>query len=168
MADLLIKSSADIEAQDSENSTPLHQAAIENSTVAILLIEHGADIEAQDADGNTPLHTAAQSNSIEVANLLIEHGADVEAQDADGNTPGDRAIESNSLAVTNLLLAKGAHIEPVNPTYVPEIGYDIDDRYQLDEVPEEEIALRDPDTWHLAPDGTQPGQLDWDSLDYEN
>ena len=88
----MITHKADIEARDEENQTPLHDAALKNSTeVAQLLIAHKADIEARTSFNQTALHFAAENFSTEVTLLLISHKADVEARDDDNHTPLDVA-----------------------------------------------------------------------------
>ena len=58
--------SPDVRSSDIYNRTPLHLAAINNSTeVAQLLITHKADIEARGRDNQTALHRAAENNSTE-------------------------------------------------------------------------------------------------------
>ena len=56
----LLDAHANIEAQDDDQRTPLHMAAINGQTEAIsVLIAAHANIEAQDNDQCTPLHLAA-------------------------------------------------------------------------------------------------------------
>lgn len=56
MAELLIKSGADVNAFNINSDTPLHFAAILNSVFLIkLLVAHGADLKFIDSTGKTPL-----------------------------------------------------------------------------------------------------------------
>ena len=58
----LLKTGADIEAQDINGNTPLYEAAIGGYKEVIeVLTEKGANKEAQDKDGNTPLYVAEQA-----------------------------------------------------------------------------------------------------------
>ena len=87
---------ADIEARDEYNQTPLHAAAINNSTdVAQLLITYKTDIETRDKYNRTPLHAAARHNRTEAAQLLITHKADIEARGKDNCTPLHEAALKN-------------------------------------------------------------------------
>ena len=74
-------SSANIEAQDKDQWTPLHVAAANGHTEAIReLIAAHANIEAQDKDKCTPLHLAAMHGQTEVIKELIAAHANIEAQ----------------------------------------------------------------------------------------
>ena len=110
--EVLLKAGADVNAKDKDGDTPLHAAAGDNSSPAVLevLLKAGADVNAKDADGNTPLHGAAFNNSSpEVLEVLLKAGADVNAKDTIGRTPLHAAAFNNpSPAVLELLLKAGA------------------------------------------------------------
>ena len=111
VAKLLIDRGADVNAADSDDETPLSNAARANSLdVAKLLIDRGADVNAADSDGETPLHGAARANSLDVAKLLIDRGAVVNAADSDGETPLSDAARANSLDVAKLLIDRSADV----------------------------------------------------------
>lgn len=79
--DLLISRGVDVNARDTQGSTPLMGADAYNTNA---LLAHGADVNATDPVGATALHYA---NDVEVARILIYHGANVHAEDMDGISP---------------------------------------------------------------------------------
>ena len=88
IAELLIKSGADVNETKFDREAPLHWAAHNNSAgVATLLIDSEADVNAKDNKHWTPLHYAAWRNSVEVAKLLINNGAEIKAKTKKGETP---------------------------------------------------------------------------------
>ena len=84
---VLLDHGANIEAKDSDGSTPLHQAAaignveaakvcrrslprfLTNGRLPKVLLDRGADIEAKDSDGFTPLHTAVYHDEVGVVKV---------------------------------------------------------------------------------------------------
>ena len=61
---------AEIEARNVNNETPLHDAALKNSTECVkLIVERGAKTEGRDKDNRIPLHLARHCNSIEAVTL---------------------------------------------------------------------------------------------------
>ena len=108
IANLLIKSGANLEITDEEGQTPLHVLAstsVRYSTrfgvigtgdsvplnaiinTAKLLIKKGANINAVDNKNDTPLHIALRDNDFEFGYLLKEAGANIELMNNDGQTP---------------------------------------------------------------------------------
>ena len=83
IAELLIASRADVNANTYITGTSLHWAAAERKKEIVeLLIEKGADVNAKDQKGKTPLDTAYG----QTADLLSKHGAKTsEELDAAGN-----------------------------------------------------------------------------------
>ena len=83
IAELLIASGADANANTYITGTSLHWAAAERKKEIVeLLIEKGADVNAKDQKGKTPLDTAYG----QTADLLRKHGAKTsEELDAAGN-----------------------------------------------------------------------------------
>ena len=107
---LLIEHDDDVNAEDDDGNTPLHEAASNNNIeIAKLLIEHGANVNAEADDCRTPLHEAASNNSTEMAKLLIEHGANLNAEADDRRTPLREAASNNNIEIAKLLIEHGAN-----------------------------------------------------------
>lgn len=86
----LLKSGADVNAQDRKGFTPLHFAAQQQANdAARLLIEAGAAIDPVDIDGDTPLRKAVVNcaGRGEMITLLRDHGADPRRPNKWGSTP---------------------------------------------------------------------------------
>ncbi len=103
---VLIDHGADIEAEDMDGRTPLHNAA--NGSIAYQLIQREANVHARDNTGKTPMHTARNER---IAQLLIEAGVDVSTPDDYGSTP---LHTTRSAGVAGLLIKHGADIDAVD------------------------------------------------------
>lgn len=76
---LLLQAGADVHAQDSEGSAPLHYAAHNGSVACIgALIDVQASLELLDDDGDTALHTAAAKGHADCISILCYKGLDVD------------------------------------------------------------------------------------------
>jgi ankyrin repeat protein len=131
---ILIERHADINARDSDSTTPLHITCSELYNelgtsfdgkyfeVVRILLEHGAEVDAQADIGNsTPLHVASWFGGVKVAQLLLEHGAKVDARNEEGCTPLLKSLigledtfADSCLGVIRLLLEHGADINAPN------------------------------------------------------
>jgi ankyrin repeat protein len=91
--EVLLKAGADVNAKGTDGSTPLHEAAANNtSPVLEALLKGGAKVNAKNALGMTPLHLAAWFNpSLAVLEVLLNARADPRAIDNSGKTPRDMA-----------------------------------------------------------------------------
>ena len=98
VADKLIDTGLDVDAQNSDGDTPLlllcrtHISGVgatyftrTRRSVELMghLIACGADINARDAQWNTPLMVAIQRNNVRLAHELLDHGADVRMYNKD-------------------------------------------------------------------------------------
>lgn len=74
----LLNNGADINAQDSYNTTPL-LIAVKNGYVSIvdLLLTYGADMNRKGSRGFTCLHYACEEGNLEMVKYLIEKGASI-------------------------------------------------------------------------------------------
>ncbi|KAJ5274885.1 hypothetical protein N7497_005493 [Penicillium chrysogenum] len=92
----LDRDKVDVSSRDSLRWTPLHRAAMNGDTSAVifLLTVVNANPRTPDMMGLTPLHLASMNGHFEVVKALLDHGnADPNASDKEGRTPGDLALE---------------------------------------------------------------------------
>jgi ankyrin repeat protein len=74
---MLLDCKIDIDHQDNDGNTALHQAVGMGQVEFIkLLLLKGVNVHASNNDGFTPLHVAAMNEYPILANLLLTHGAD--------------------------------------------------------------------------------------------
>jgi len=116
---VLLKSGADVDAQDNRKLTPLLCASgpVGIGEAAQQLLEHGASFHARDENGQTPLHLASKHNHPDVVISLLKVGADADAQDSNDMTPLLCALERpGSGEAAQLLLKHGAsfHLQNKN------------------------------------------------------
>lgn len=107
-----LASGADVNARDSEGSTPLMYAALYTSDAACIrrLLEHGADPNASNGFGGAALIWG--TGSLEKVKLLVEHGADVNARSKLGKSALLVAASRDGAGpVVSYLLAHGARID---------------------------------------------------------
>lgn len=77
----ILDQGADMEAQDKEGRTALHQACgLGHLSCIELLISRGANIEHKDNDDCTPILIGIRAKQLEVVKLVIEKGANLEAR----------------------------------------------------------------------------------------
>jgi ankyrin repeat protein len=93
---LLLKRSADTNAEDENGETPLHYAAAENNYKTVnLLSKAQADINKKNKNGETALHVASKLGNLKTVNLLVtKSSCNLEDEDINGNTPSDLARSS--------------------------------------------------------------------------
>lgn len=109
IVELLIKSSADINALDLGGNSVLHWAVFGCHTGCTrILIEHHAKTDARNNFGWTPLMQATARNYLEGVALLIASGVDINAAANDGLTALHKAAASGYLELVQLLLEQGA------------------------------------------------------------
>ncbi len=107
--ELLLAYSAEVDARNVGEMTPLHLAAImQRPQMARLLLEQGADVDARSRANQTPLHHAALRGDHAMMQLLLEHHADVAAVDREQHTPADLAAVRRNQKSVDLLVEYGA------------------------------------------------------------
>ena len=102
---LLTSPTCDINAQNDEGNTPLHEASFLNASV---LIEKGADLNIYNHDGDTPLHKSIENKDEIVTKILIRAGANINCRNNKGNTPLHVAAANTYIIGVKDLLAAGA------------------------------------------------------------
>ena len=76
LAQRLLESSADVNAQNKDHETPLHLASrLRLHEMARLLLKHGADVNVKNSEGKTPLQVATGRKGKAMRRLLSEYSA---------------------------------------------------------------------------------------------
>ncbi|XP_078578722.1 uncharacterized protein LOC144863426 [Branchiostoma floridae x Branchiostoma japonicum] len=105
--------SSDINRQDKEGDTPLHEACqTGNVPIVEALVTVGADVTITDAMGRTPLHEAAlwaTGEHVEaIIESLLEAGANMDQPDKEKCTPLHLAARMGNCSAVKLLMSHGA------------------------------------------------------------
>ena len=109
--EFLIENSADINAKDSFDKTPLHKAVTAgNHLIVKLLLNNGALVNSENAHKNTPLYNAIVKD-FEICATLLNHGADPNNETIYQETPFSRAVRAGLTQIVNLLLKNGGDVE---------------------------------------------------------
>lgn len=138
--EFLLEHGANINAENSNESTPLELAVRENhietvrellasgasiddphnehyymhnarsKEVVSLLLRNGIKIDAKDTHGRTPLHWAVKSARESIVHIFIDKGADVNATDSEGKTALHFAAKDGMLNIVQILIAAGANV----------------------------------------------------------
>ncbi len=109
--DLVLRSTKDIDARDTNKKTALHyavQSKSDNGKFVQSLIEAGANFQAKDSNERTPLHDAAQAGNLLAIQILIEKYANkdaIKAKDSYGSTPLHYAVQAGNLEIVKALIA---------------------------------------------------------------
>jgi ankyrin repeat protein len=105
----LIRQKADVNASDSDGTTPLHWAIRSgDDRIVSLLLEAGADAKRTTRLGVTPLGLAAAGASAATIEALLRAGADPNTASREGETVLMAATRAGNLAAVRTLLTHGA------------------------------------------------------------
>ncbi|WP_253300015.1 ankyrin repeat domain-containing protein [Wolbachia endosymbiont of Chironomus riparius] len=122
IAKYLINKSANVNIENKDGWSPLHEAVNHNDNKPIndqdlipLLIKKGANVNAKNKDNKTPLYLAVQDNKLEIVKHLIEQGkADFNFHEKDKWTPLHAAAYNGYRNIVEYLLGKEAEINAKN------------------------------------------------------
>ncbi|MEO6185763.1 MAG: ankyrin repeat domain-containing protein [Steroidobacteraceae bacterium] len=107
----LLKSGADVNAQQADGATALQWAAYRaDAKLAVLLLNAGAKPGLANHNGATPLWLAATRGDAAVIQALLKGGADANEQLPLGRRPLMLAARSGNIAAVRALLERGADV----------------------------------------------------------
>lgn len=107
VAEELLKSKAEIDAQNNTGQTALHEAAFGGfKSLVELLLTNKANVNARSYRGYTALHLAASAGNRDVVEILLANGANVNARSNLGFTPLQASMAHPEIA--DLLRQHGA------------------------------------------------------------
>ncbi len=117
IAELLVASGADVNAQNNEHAPALTLAVNNNSPAMVkLILAHRPKVDVIDKDGCTPLQRAVQQQRPDIAGMLLEAGADpdVKYPQSAGSWVGYGALEA-SVQLGNEPLVQALLAHKANP-----------------------------------------------------
>ncbi|MFO7278303.1 MAG: ankyrin repeat domain-containing protein [Pseudomonadota bacterium] len=107
----MIRSGADVNVRDVDDTTALHWAAHRDDAELVeALIRAGAEVNVQNRYGSTPMGEAAAIGSTAVLKLLLDAGADVESPNAEGQTALMAVARTGNVEAAKLLIRRGANV----------------------------------------------------------
>jgi len=111
IVETLLRSGAEVNAQEENGSTALRFAARNGRLDVVLeLLERGTDVNAQTKNGMTALMSASYQGHTKIVEALLRSGADKTIRDAWGSTALVYAVSSNdSSEVAELLLEENVN-----------------------------------------------------------
>jgi uncharacterized protein len=110
----LVKDKADVNATESDGTTPLHYAVYHDDVALVeSLLKAGAKASVANKYGSTPLLEAAVRGNPVVIEKLLKAGADVNAGNADGQTALMILARTSNVAAAKLLISHGANVNVV-------------------------------------------------------
>jgi uncharacterized protein len=110
----LITQRADVNAPESDGTTPLHWAVHRGDLdLAQRLIRAGAKVNVKNNYGSTPMSEAAILGRADLLEALLKAGADVESPNGDGQTALMIVARTSRVDAARLLLAHGAKVNAV-------------------------------------------------------
>ena len=110
----LVKDKADVNAAESDGSTPLHYAVYHDDVALVeSLLKAGANASVSNAYGSTPLSEAAVRGNPRVIELLLKAKADPNQGNADGQTPLMTLARTSNVEAAKLLIRHGADVNAI-------------------------------------------------------
>jgi uncharacterized protein len=107
----LVKNKADVNATESDGTTPLHYAVYHDDVALVeSLLKAGAKPSVANKYGSTPLLEAAVRGDPVVIEKLLKAGADANQGNADGQTALLIVSRTSNLSVAKLLIGHGANV----------------------------------------------------------
>jgi uncharacterized protein len=114
MALTLIRDKADVNAAESDGTTPLHYAVYHDDVPLVeALLKAGAKAQVANRYGSTPLLEAAVRGNPVVIEKLVKAGADVNAGNPDGQTALMILARTSNIAAAKILVGHGANVNGV-------------------------------------------------------
>lgn len=115
---LLRQHNADVNAQDADGDSALHETVYSRSTECARVLVRGLSVDVvvdiRNKSGWTPLMATVQRELVEVVDILLGKGASVELKTEDGRTALHIAAEEGRADVIGLLLRRGANVDAAN------------------------------------------------------
>jgi uncharacterized protein len=110
----LIAQRADVNASETDGTTPLHWAVHHGDLeLTQRLIRAGAKVNVKNDYGSTPMSEAAVLGRADLLETLLKAGADVESPNADGQTALMVVARTSRVDAARLLLKYGAKVNAV-------------------------------------------------------
>ncbi len=110
----LIAGGVDVNAGETDGTTPLHWAAYHNDlAIAEMLVEAGANVTAANRYDVAPLSLAAVGGDADLIELLLSAGADPNTVQGEGETVLMTAVRTGKLEAVEALLRHGADVNAV-------------------------------------------------------
>jgi ankyrin repeat protein len=110
----LVKDKADVNATESDGTTPLHYAVYHNDVALVeALLKAGAKPSVANKYGSTPLLEAAVWGNPTVIEKLLKAGAQVDQGNADGQTALMILSRTSNIEAAKLLIKHGANVNAV-------------------------------------------------------
>jgi uncharacterized protein len=116
----LIAKGADVNATDTDGTTPLHKAVWAGEPVVVeALLRAGAKASIANAFGMTAAYLAAEQGNAAILRRLLDAGAEPNTVDGSGDTLLMAAVRARDVETVRLLVDRGARVE----TTEPELGH---------------------------------------------
>jgi ankyrin repeat protein len=107
----LVKDKADVNATESDGTTPLHYAVYHDDVALVdSLLKAGAKASVVNRYGSTPLLEAAVRGNPVVIEKLLKAGADPNVGNSDGQTPLMILSRTSNIGAAKLLIKQGANV----------------------------------------------------------